>query len=537
MTDKPVGIARLARQARAGLGGLLVASSLPPWGWWPLAFVGVIVFETALGSEPTRLQRAGLGFVFGAVWMAFGLGWMWFLTAPGYIVVVALFASFHALAATVAPTGPWRTIGRPAAHTLAEIIRITLPFGGVPLATLGISQAGGPLLGLARIGGVILITWVVFQVGFSLAGPAPAVPSIAAKRRKSAKGQPHGVVALAAIAVLIVLAAIAPEGRGSDTATLTIAAVQGGGEQGTRALDVPSSRVTQALLDATATIQPNDQLDLVVWPENGIDVDGEPFAGSSDQQAVADEAARLGVPLSVGVTEDSEFSSHPTEGSFVNAQVVVTPVGEVISRYEKIKRVPFGEYVPFRGTLEALGAPLDQIPSDATSGRDPATIALTDGTELGVMISWEVFFGGRGRDAAGGAILLNPTNGASYTGTILQTQQVASSRLRAVETGRWIVQVAPTGFSAFVSSDGAVLQRTGISERAIITADVPLRTGKTWYTRFGDAPWILIAVALLGVALWFGAWKPSRTREVVAEIVRNNLTRFKFRASALLGRR
>ena len=111
-----------------------------------------------------------------------------------------------------------------------------------------------------------------------------------------------------------------------------------------------------------------------------------------------------------------------------------------------------------RGLLEAVGAPLDQIPSDATPGRDPALIELPDGTRLGVMISWEVFFAERGRAADGGAILLNPTNGASYSGTILQTQQVASSKLRAVETGRWIVQVSPTGFSAFVSPDGEVLR-------------------------------------------------------------------------------
>ena len=66
------------------------------------------------------------------------------------------------------------------------------------------------------------------------------------------------------------------------------------------------------------------------------------------------------------------------------------------------------------------------------------------------MISWEVFFGGRAREGVkhGGEVLLNPTNGASYTGTIVQTQQVASSRLRAIETGRWLVQAAPTGLLA-----------------------------------------------------------------------------------------
>jgi apolipoprotein N-acyltransferase len=187
----------------------------------------------------------------------------------------------------------------------------------------------------------------------------------------------------------------------------------------------------------------------------------------------------------------------------VNAQVVITPEGEAISRYEKVRIVPFGEYVPLRGALEALGAPVDQIPNDATAGRDPAFVELPDGTRLGVMISWEVFFGGRGRAAADNdtAFLLNPTNGASYTWTILQTQQVASSRLRAVESGRWVVQVSPTGFTAFVTDRGEVLQRTDVSEQRVIRSEVPLRDGTTWFQTIGTVPWALAALAVLALAL------------------------------------
>lgn len=504
---------RFRPPALAVLGGVLVAFSMPPWGWWPLAFVGVVLFELSLRATPSRKRRAAHGFAFGLPWMLIGMGWMWFLTVPGYLATSTTFAGLHAAAAAVAPIGPWRTIGRPAAHTLAEVVRMTVPFGGVPLATMGISQAGGPLLGVARVGGVILITWVVFQVGFALAGPAPAVPRMAARRRPGATGQPHGVIALGVIVLVCIAAAVAPEGHVVGREPLTIAAVQGGGRQGTSALDVPSRVVTQAHLDATATIEPNDGLDLVVWPENGIDVDREPFAGSEVQRAVAAEAARLGVPISVGVTEDSEFSTYPTDDAFVNAQVVVTPDGEVSGRYEKVRRVPFGEYVPLRGFLTAIGAPLDRVPSDAVSGRDPAVVELPDGTPVGVMISWEVFFGDRGRDAAAGELLLNPTNGASYTGTILQTQQIAASRLRAVETGRWLVQVSPTGFSAFVSSGGEVFQRTGVSERRVITMDVPLREGTTWYTSLGDWPWIVLVAAVLGIAIWRG----RRDAETAAE--------------------
>jgi apolipoprotein N-acyltransferase len=514
MPDAPRSPIPLARLGGCAGGGLLVALAMPPWGFWPLAFVGVACFDIALGDEPTRSRRAWAGFAFGLPWMLLGMAWMWFLTVPGYLVTSLLFAALHAAAAAVAPTGTWRTVGRPAAHTVAEIVRMLVPFGGVPLATLGISQAGGPLLVVARVGGVILLTWLVFQVAVVVAEPLRRV--VTARLGGSPVStilRPLESVGLGAAVVIVVVAIVAPSGHDRDVEPLTIAAVQGGGEQGTSALNVPSSRVTRAHLDATATIEPDDDLDLVVWPENGIDVDDMAFADSQALVDVTAEAARLDVPFAIGVTVDSEFSAYPSEGSFVNAQLVVTPDGEITSGYEKVRIVPFGEYVPLRGVLAALGAPLDQIPSDAVRGRDPAVIELPDGTRLGVMISWEVFFGDRGRSGADSDILINPTNGASYTGTLVQTQQVASSRLRAMETGRWVVQVSPTGFSAFVSPDGDVFQRTDVSERRVITMDVPLRTGSTWYTTLGDAPWILAALALTAVALWFGGgreWIRSR---------------------------
>ncbi len=133
-------------------------------------------------------------------------------------------------------------------------------------------------------------------------------------------------------------------------------------------------------------------------------------------------------------------------------------------------------------------------------------IELPDGTRLAVVISWEVFFGGRAREGVknGGQAILNPTNGASYTGTIVQTQQVASSRLRAIETGRWLVQVSPTGFSELVTPDGDVIDRTAVSERAIVRGTIELRTGRTWYVNLGDAPFIAALVLVFGGS-WVGA--------------------------------
>jgi apolipoprotein N-acyltransferase len=271
---------------------------------------------------------------------------------------------------------------------------------------------------------------------------------------------------------------------------------------------VPSLEVTNAHLAATDTIAPDPSLDLVLWPENVVDTND--FVDSEEYREIVAQARRLGVPIAVGVTED--VVGMP--GRITNYQVVITPDGEMTSRYDKVRRVPFGEYVPLRGFLEALGAPVDQVATNAVAGTGPAYIELPTGERLATVISWEVFFGGRARDGVkhGGQVLINPTNGASYTGTIVQTQQVASSRLRAVETGRWLVQAAPTGFSEFVTPDGDVIDRTGVGERAVIRHVVPLRTGRTWYVSLGDGPWIVLVALTLAAAIVLTAIDRRRQR-------------------------
>ena len=490
---------RLSTSAVKALGGgLFVALSLPPWGFWPLAFIGVALFEVDLGERLSGRARAGRASLFAAAWLLPGMAWMWSLTVPGYFAAVSVFAGFHALAAYAAPQGPWRVIGRPAAHTLAEALRLVFPFGGVPLATLPIGQAAGPLAGVVRFGGVILLTWVVFQIGFALAGPSPFVPQMARNRGRRTSGEWHGVAGLVAAILIVIIGAVAPSGTSAaEPATLRVAIVQGGGLQGTRAIHSDPRVVFDRHLAATKHIQP-DSVDLVVWPENVIDVVA--LTGSMELTEVATEAARIGAPFAVGITEDAP------DNHFVNAQAVITPDGRVVSRYEKVNRVPFGEYMPLRGLLHALGAPTDLVPRDAIAGKGPAflDIPISSGrVRAATVISWEVFFGRRVADGIdhGATFILNPTNGSSYTGTILQSQQIASSRLRALETGRWVVQVSPTGFSAFVSPDGDVFDRTAVSEQKVITRTIALTSGRTWYLHLGDWPFMVFALLVL-----LGSW-------------------------------
>lgn len=521
------GVARRAPALAAALGaGAAMALALPPWGAWPLAFVAWAVLH-GLSRGAAAGRQAALAAAFAAAWLAIGAGWMWHLTAPGYVVAVAAFAGLHALAATVAAGVARARPGadawaRPAAHALAEALRWSAPFGGVPIATVPIALAATPYASVASLGGPVLVGWIAMQAATLLA-EAVRVLLAARDRRTGPRALAPLAVGAAALAALGALggplARLGVRDAGDD---VRLALVQGGGPQGVLAIRSDPRRVVERHLDATRGIPdgagPDAGIDAVVWPENVVDT--ADFAASAARVEVAAEAARLGAPLLVGVTEDAG------PGRFVNAQVVVDPDGAISGRYDKVRRVPFGEYVPagLREALEAVGAPVDRVPTDAVAGEGPASLAVPPAT-LGVSISWEAFFAGRANAGveARGAALLNPTNGSSYTGTILQRQQVATNALRAIEQSRWLAQVATTGYTTVLSPDGAqvaarrgvdgpLVRELGIGEAGVLVTTLPLREGRTAYSRLGDAPWI----GALGAALALALLRRPRTVRLVA---------------------
>ncbi len=386
------------------IAGLLVAFSLPPWGWWPLAYVGVALFATH--KPASNRARFMFGTMFALAWLAPGMAWMWFLTAPGYVIAALLFSALHGIAAmitgAVTDQHKHQAIVGPLAHTLAEALRFSFPFGGVPLATLAISQAASPIAPIVRVGGPLLLTYIVLQIGFLLAN---------LREIKTSKRSVHALlIAVVVVAILPFAGVIAPHGHDIGR-SLNVAAVQGGGPQGTLAINTNSRDVVVRHLDATREITggsaaTDNQLDLVIWPENVIDVSS--FSSSIERTEVAAEAARLDAPFLVGITEDLDNKF------FTNAQVVVNTDGSLGDRYDKVRRVPFGEFVPMRGLLEVVGAPVDRIPRDAQAGKNTAILRAAD-TTIAVVISWEVFFAGRANEGIerGATLLVNPTNGSS----------------------------------------------------------------------------------------------------------------------------
>jgi apolipoprotein N-acyltransferase len=473
--------------------GLALALAVPPWGWWPLAFAGVVGLERLIANRPrrSRLLRAWLTAAF---WLYPSMFWMWDLTPPGYMVAPLFYAGMFGLAAAATPPGRGRWLALPGLIVFTEFLRWNWPFGGVPLSTLAMALADSPLAPAARIFGSLLLVALV-AVG--------AVGIVAVLERSWV---------VAGLCVLLVVSAVAvapfaPRGHAVDT--IEVALVQGGGPQNTRAIDTDEREVFERHLEASELIE--TPVDLVLWPENVVNVEG-PFEDSVEYQELADLARRLDTVVIPGIVEGFR-----DEGYFLNASVVINPDGEITDRYDKVLRVPFGEYLPFRSIIEPFGP--DFLPvREARAGTGEATLDTPVG-RMGIVISWEVFFDHRARDAIGngGKVLLNPTNGSSYWLTMVQSQQIASSRLRALETDRYVLQAAPTGFTAIVEPDGDVIDRTAVSEQAVVQGTIELREGNTLAVRLGSWPMLIIA-ALAVVAGWLveqGILRPRRRPERV----------------------
>ena len=469
---------------RAVIAGLCLAASVPPWGWWPLAFLGIAMWDRLLRNAKPR-ARIVRSAVFAAAWFTPSMLWMVDLTAPGYVIAIVVFSLYVGVAGLAVPgrsSSPWvRWLALPAAFTLAEAARCTFPFGGVPLATTAMGQASAPLGQIARVLCAVGVTFAVAVIGIAL--------SAAWERRHIV-----AATALAGVVALWLVAIVAPTGH--DIRTINAAVVQGGGPQGTRASETDPRDVFDRHVEATSLV--TTPVDLVVWPENVVAVDSL-LATARENAELSAVAKDLNTTLVAGITEVLDSSS------FANASIVYLPDGSTGGRYDKVRRVPFGEFVPLRGLIESVAGSNTGIPvRDARAGTEPA-IVRTPAGDLALAISWEIFFTNRGRDGVlhGGQILLNPTNGSSYWLTQVQTQQVASSQLRAIETGRWVLQAAPTGFSAIVNPSGDVLKRTSISEQVVLQQDVILRSGDTIATVIGPMPVIWLSGILLALSWWF----------------------------------
>jgi len=217
------------------------------------------------------------------------------------------------------------------------------------------------------------------------------------------------------------------------------------------------------------------------------------LAGSPAARTMAGLARRLGATVVAGVTETLSATT------FRNRIVAWGPGGRVVASYQKVHRVPFGEYVPLRGLFSHLASlravPLDEVPGHSSG------LMTTPAGRLGALDSYEVFYADRGRSAvrAGARLLVVPTNTSSYATGQVPDQEVAADRVQAVEEGRDLVQAAPTGYSTVVDHRGVVVAHSVLGRPQVLRATVELRGGATIYERLGDPPVLVAALVALGL--------------------------------------
>jgi apolipoprotein N-acyltransferase len=234
--------------------------------------------------------------------------------------------------------------------------------------------------------------------------------------------------------------------------------------------------------------------DLVVWGEGALDP-----GALADQRTMAEvrgSIAAVGAPTLVGaVVNDPDGSQHTSALAFDAS-------GTLVDRYDKVHLVPFGEYVPWRSRLSWIGA-IGQIPVDRVPGESIHTISQPGVPAYGTPICYENAFPSIPRafvrDGAG--FLVVQVNNASYGFTAAAAQHLQMSQMRAVETGRWVVDAAVSGISAFIDPTGAVTSRTDLFQTTVLRGTVVASSEETLYVRIGD--WVpaaslgLVVVALL----------------------------------------
>lgn len=486
MTPSPAIPSRWYSTLLVGLAaGVLVALSLPPFGFWPLAWVGLGALTAALPGRPWR-SRVVLGAGLGLGMYVPGLYWVHEFSIPGYIALVVISALYAVVAVALTPTGRFRyiAVALPCLFVVSDWARDHFPLGGFPLGGIPLGQASGPLRPVLRLGGSLALTGLTVLIGVAVAALARLVYRIWT-RRAVTRLVGAATAGLVAAGVLLPLAgALSPSGAGGHLPPLRVALVQGGGPRGTRAIHTDPQVVFDRHLQASVAIK--DPVNLVVWPE-GVLQSHRNFRDTVDAADIAGLAQALHATMLVGVEQDVPVNR------FLNEVVAWGPSGRIVGHYVKNHLVPFGEYIPDRALVSRFFNVSD-VPYNAIPGHGPGFLR-TPAAPLAVMISYEVFFDSRARGGvrAGGQVLVVPTNTASYRSTQVPTQEVAADRMRAVETGRWLVQVTPTGYATVVNPDGAVLRRSHLGQQVVVTATVGRRTGMTVFDDIGETPVLYLA--------------------------------------------
>ena len=493
----------LLRFAATAAAGVVLDLAFPGVGWWPLAPVSLAAFFLLL-----RGQRPTVGFLLGA---GFGLGffvphlsWSGIYVGPlPWLALAVLQAGYVAVfGVVVASTGRCGITGTGQVLLCAplwvaqEAARARSPFGGFPWGRVAFSQADSPALGWAWLGGAPTVTFAVATTGALLAAAAVhAGRDRVLGLRTQGSTMTAAAATLASAASVMCGALLLPlNASPSRTAHPSVAVTAVQGNVARPGLDFNAERrqvlgnhvngTMRVAADVLAGRIPAP--DLVLWPENASDID--PTRDAQAARDITAAAAAVGAPVVVGAV-----LAEPAP-NVSNATLVWSPRGVVTDRYVKHRPAPFAEYVPYRSFFRALTDKVDLVRADFTAGSGPSTVDAGP-VRLGVAICFEVAFDDQLRSAVrqGATVLFVPTNNATFGRTDESVQQLAMSRLRAVELGRSVVHVSTVGVSALIRPDGTIQTSGGHFTAETLTGSLPVRTTLTPAARAGAWPEAMIA--------------------------------------------
>ena len=509
-------IARYPRTV-ALIAGFASATGFAPLGLWPVTLICFAVLMALIASAPNGRGAFARGWLFGVGHFTLGVNWIahafdfqdamphWL----GYVAVVLLSLYLAVYPAVATLLAWWVGRGSRGIFTLAfagawiatEYARATF-FTGFAWNPLGAITVGLPTVHYAAwvgtyglSGGMILVTGVIWWLG---AWARDAVARVRGRDRW------HVAAAVAAVGGLMLVYAGVPSAWPGGSAAL---AVREFGPQ----LRIVQPNVSQAQRHDSSFDEPSVQLlerytgppgrepRLILWPEAAV-----PYF-LEEERFARERLAKLLGPHDVLLT-GGDALIYDKAGRLVaarNSLFAMTPDSAVIARYDKAHLVPYGEYLPMRPLLTAIGlsrlvpGDLDFIP-----GPGPQSIALPGFGKVGVQICYEMVFSGQVVDRANRPdFIFNPSTDAWF-GAWGPPQHLAQSRLRAVEEGVPVVRATPTGISAVIDADGRLMAALPLDKPGFIATRLPPSHPPTLFARHGNVIPLLLAalLALLAVA-------------------------------------
>lgn len=478
----------------AALSGLLLDVAFPSAGWWPFAFLSIAGgLWTLVGRSIGGAFLVGLAY--GAAFYFTHLMWVvQFLGPIPWVALAGLESLLVALGAIpIALAYRW---GAALRHRTARMLLLpalvaalwsarelflgTWPYSGFPWGRIGMSQASGPFAEAASWVGVTGLTLLVVWV-------CATVVDWAARRA------PRRLAGLLPAAVILALL-LAPAFPTTEAGSLRVGWVQGDGPAGY--FDTRSSGDVLAAQGQASDALLGESMDLLVWPEGGVDSDplNTPATARTLDELVASAEAPLLMNAATARGEDTYNTS------------MLWEVGSAEQMHDKVNPVPFGEYVPDRWFYERIVPDLvGLIQREYTPGTNPPLVSV-DGIQVGLAICFDVIYDSVIWDGArGGAqFYAFQTNNADFRGTDENLQQLEFARMRAIETGRAVVNVSTVGTSQIIAPDGTIIDGAPADSPAAAVTAVPLRTGLTPAVLVGPTLTLIIPIAALGGLLALG---------------------------------